>query len=47
MYKTPVMRYARLKALILEKRREKEILTIKKELAGDDLIYRADIVNES
>jgi hypothetical protein len=47
MHKTPAMRYVRLKALILEKRRQKEILAIKKELANDDPTYRADIVNES
>jgi hypothetical protein len=46
MHETPAMRYARLKALILERKREKEILAIKKEFAGDDPIYRADIVSE-
>jgi hypothetical protein len=47
MHKTPAMRYARLKALILERRRQKEILAIKKELVNDDPAYRADIINES
>jgi hypothetical protein len=46
MHKTPATRHAKLKALILERRREKEILTIKKELAGDNLAYRANIVGE-
>jgi hypothetical protein len=46
MHKTPAIRHAKLKALILERRREKEILAIEKELAGDDSIYRADIVSE-
>jgi hypothetical protein len=47
MHETPAMRHARLKALILERRRQKEILAIEKELAGDDPAYRADIVGES
>jgi hypothetical protein len=47
MHKTPAMRHAKLKALILERRREKEILAIKKELVSDDFTYRANIVNES
>jgi hypothetical protein len=46
MHKTPAMRYAKLKALILERRREKEILAIKKELADDNSVYRANIVSE-
>jgi hypothetical protein len=47
MHETPAMRYVRLKALILERRRQKEILAIEKELVGDDPTYRADIVGES
>jgi hypothetical protein len=46
MHKTPIIRYAKLKALILKRRREKEILIIKKELISDNLTYYADIISE-
>jgi hypothetical protein len=46
MHKTPVIRHAKLKALILERKREEEILAIEKELVSDDFTYRANIVNE-
>jgi hypothetical protein len=40
---TPGARYARLKALLLEKRQREEIEEMEKELSGDDPTYRAEV----